>query len=168
MINMMKRYDPKLKREVEDRYVYDVILAYGCIGYLSQRDISALYNIPFGTIRAWAYRGQWHKKRLEYLKILQIFQMHTIEVIRKRVGWDYSKWKDVNNIMEEIIRKRILVPVHKNRMKALKGDSNLEPITDAVKEYLRILEKHLNLKKVDLQERSKLLHGDLKNVLAEA
>ncbi|HEY0772095.1 MAG TPA: hypothetical protein VGD31_17360 [Sphingobacteriaceae bacterium] len=163
---VFKKYDPKLKREVEDRYIYDVILAYGCIGCLGYNDISVLYNIPIGTIKNWAYNRRWHKKRLEYLKILQIFQMHTIEVIRKRMGWDYSKWKHVNNIMEEIIRKRILVPLHKNRMKVLKGDSNLEPITDAVKEYIRILEKHLKVR-FDLHETSKLLVGDLKNVLKE-
>lgn len=167
-----RKYPIEFKREVENRYVYDVIVAYGCVGCWTLLELSNAYRIPIGTLRTWAYRGEWHEKRLLYVKVLVLFEGTTIKIIKSTQGWDPDKWEIVNEIMNQVVEDRILVPLVENRkeiMEGLRGDTmDFTPIFNILKDYFKILDEHLNLENVDLQETTNLLVGGLKNALVEA
>lgn len=163
---MRRHYSKKLKQEVEDRYVYDVIVAFGCVGCWKIVEIAQSYNIPDGTIRGWAYKRQWNKKRLKYLEALRIIETATIRLVEEKEGWDDSKWDVVNAVMNKIVKKRVLKPLVEKSDEILQDDVlDITPFIEFIKEYVKILDEHSLLGKGGLEQMSKLLVGDLKNAL---
>lgn len=120
----MRAYNIEFKERVREKYIYDIIVSHGCVGYNSIKDLSLYYAVPSSTINTWVSNEGWYKARSLYIDILGCIVGYLWGKLIPRdqpddMGLYKERWGVVNAVIDEIIAKRVWKPFIDNIQKKL-------------------------------------------------